>query len=416
MRKSMFLTGLLFVFILLACGCTTEKTPSREAPLTPIPTKGQNEVDPTREPYVPNLEPTELDMVQNNVKTIGRTFYDGQVRWCTYSGSGIEFFFAGRECTIHLVSDDQYDDPVHAARVAVYVDGERTQDFLMDEPEKDVTIIRREDDTIAYIRVIKISEVSDSVLGIGKATVVGMVSPLTDLPLKIEFIGDSITCGYGVDGRFEVDTYKTANEDCTKAYAYLAAERLNADYSLVSMSGYGIVSGYTATGEKLGDKIIPQYYETLGNSYATFGDGFRCDRLPWDFTQFTPDIVVINLGTNDSSYCKDEAKCREYIDGYKDFLVTVRKRNPEAKIICTLGIMGTELCESMETAVAEFKMETGDESIWTMRFEEQNQERDGVVVDWHPSAATHLRAAVKLSRFITDLLNQEAVDRENTTE
>ena len=409
MKKGLFLMGMLLGLMLFCCGCTTNRNPGRPVPLTPIPipTKGPETVTPTFAPYVPNYDPVDYLMTEDNVKPIGRTYYDRDVRWCGYSGSGVEFFFAGRECTIHFKSDDRYDNPGHEARVAVFVDGERAADFLMDAPEKSVKVIDSGTDTIATVRVVKLSEVSDSFVGLDCVTVVGAISPLSSLPTRIEFVGDSITCGYGVDGEFEKDVYATSNEDCTKAYAYKTAQRLNADYSLVSISGFGIVSGYTATGEKQADKILPPYYLTIGKSDALFGSDLNAEEITWDFDSFRPDIVVINLGTNDQSYCKDEAKRREYIDGYKEFLKTVREKNPDAKIICTLGIMGTDLCPSMETAVREYKEQSGDENITTFLFEEQDQAKDGVAVDWHPSEATHEKAAKKLADFITELLREE---------
>lgn len=409
MRRGYKAAVLIFAVALLCCGCTSQRKPGRPVPLTPIPTptKGPETVTPTFEPYVPNYDPVDYLMTEDNVKPIGRTYYDREVRWCGYSGSGVEFFFAGRKCTLHFKSDDQYDNPGHEARVAVFVDGKRAADLLMDAPEKSVTVIESETDTIATVRVVKLSEVSDSFVGLDCVTVVGAISPLSSLSTRIEFIGDSITCGYGVDGIFEKDVYKTANEDCTKAYAYKTAQRLNADYSLVSISGFGIVSGYTATGEKQADKILPPYYLTIGKSAAAFGSDLHAEEITWDFDAFRPDIVVINLGTNDQSYCKDDAKRREYIKGYQDFLKTVRGKNPDAKIICTLGIMGTDLCESMETAVAEYKEQSGDTNITTFLFEEQNQAEDGVVIDWHPSEATHEKAAKKLADFITGLQQEE---------
>ncbi|MBO4325008.1 MAG: hypothetical protein J5845_06405 [Lachnospiraceae bacterium] len=407
MKRGYKIAVLILASVLLCCGCTTHEKPGRPVPLTPIPTKGQSTVEPTKEPYVPDLTETEYLMTKDNVKTIGRTYYEKDIRWCGYSGSGVEFTFAGHDCTVHLVSDDQYTSATHAARVGIFVDGERVADVLMDEPRKDVKIIESEKLTFATVKIIKLSEVSDSVVGIESLTMTGSLLPISARATRIEFIGDSITCGYGVDGEFEKDVYSTANEDCTKAFAYKTADLLNADYSLVSISGYGIVSGYTATGEKLGDKILPPYYTKFGMSIATFGEGRRADEIDWDFDEFLPDIVVINLGTNDSSYCKDDAKKREYIDGYKEFLAAVRAKNPDAKIICTLGIMGTELCESMEKAVEEFKTEKGDTNIVTMRFEEQDVENDGIVVDWHPSEATHGKAAKKLAKFITELQQEE---------
>lgn len=78
----------------------------------------------------------------------------------------------------------------------------------------------------------------------------------------MEFIGDSITCGYGVDDEVAEHQFKTATEDVTRAYAYKTARMLNADYSMFSASGYGIITGYTEGDVKLEDQRLPQFYES----------------------------------------------------------------------------------------------------------------------------------------------------------
>lgn len=52
----------------------------------------------------------------------------------------------------------------------------------------------------------------------------------------------------------------------TKAYAYLSAEQLGADYSMVCYSGYGIITGYTENDQKLTTHLLPDYYERVGKS------------------------------------------------------------------------------------------------------------------------------------------------------
>ena len=56
------------------------------------------------------------------------------------------------------------------------------------------------------------------------------------------FIGDSLTAGYGVDGINGISTFRTADEDVTKTYAYQAAEMLHADSRIVAYSGNGVLS------------------------------------------------------------------------------------------------------------------------------------------------------------------------------
>ncbi len=64
--------------------------------------------------------------------------------------------------------------------------------------------------------------------------------------------------------------------------------------------------------------------------------------IPWDFTEKQPDIIVINLGTNDDSYCQEtEWKQEEYRDKYAEFLLDVRAKNPGGNFLRT-GTYGSK--------------------------------------------------------------------------
>ena len=412
MRKRTLVSVLLLCLIVIT-GCTEQKSASHEVPLTPlavtiVPEKNTPEVTVT--PFEPISENLVFSATKENVKPLGRTVMIDGVRWCAYSGSGIEFFFAGKSCSVTLVGDDIVAGTERNARIGIFVDGERVKEVMMNEDGvkmQTVEILNCDTETVANVRVVKLSEAADSTVGIVSVEAVGVVSPISPRKRKIEFIGDSITCGYGVDGQYDFDVYSTANEDCTKAYAYRTAEILGADYSLVCMSGYGIVSGYTDTGEKHPDQIMPPLYGTLGRSYGHFDGVYSPESLLWDFSEFRPDAVVINLGTNDISYCKDDPERRtEFKEQYEVFLKDVRAKNPDAVIVCTLGIMGMDLNESVHQAVIDYKNETGDENVYVMFFPMQD-EADGLVVDWHPSSTTHEKAARKLANFLTSLWEEQ---------
>ena len=408
MRKRM-LASVLLLCLMVITGCTEQKSASQEVPLTPlavtvIPKDTTPEVTVT--PFEPITDTYVFSPTQENVKPIGRTVVIDGVRWCAYSGSGVEFFFAGRSCSVTLVGDDIDAASERNVRVGIFVDGERVREVMMNEDGEKwqtVEIINDDTETVANVRIVKLSEAADSTVGIASIEAVGLISPLSPKARKIEFIGDSITCGYGVDGQFNIDVYSTANEDCTKAYAYRTAEILGADYSLVCMSGYGIVSGYTDTGEKLADKIIPPLYGTLGRSFGHFDGVYSPESFAWDFSEFQPDTVVINLGTNDMSYCKDDTDRRaEFTEQYAIFIQAVRAKNPDAMIVCTLGIMGTDLNDCVQQAVINYKNDSGDANVYVMFFPMQD-ETDGLAVDWHPSPTTHEKAAKRLADFLKSL-------------
>jgi len=334
----------------------------------------------------------------------GRTAINNNMLWCSLSGTGTEFKFTGKNASVTIAGDSTSEnkyDPNNQARIAIYVNGERVVDDMIDEPEKTYNIINSSNIQDYEVKIIKLSESLSSSFAIKKITLDGIPEPVQKAG-HIEFIGDSITCGYGVDDENKEHGYSTITEDITKTYAYKTAEALRYGYSMVSYSGYGVISGYSS-GEKTPEMTVPQYYEKLGHSnYSTF-NGKNPDEFEYK-SNGQNDIVVINLGTNDSSYCQnDTAKQADFKKGYIDFLKQVRQSNPDAKIVCTMGIMGGTLYPVIEQAVSEYKSESGDNDVYSMKFDLMSVE-DGFAADYHPTEKTHTKAAEKLTQFLNEIM------------
>ncbi|MCM1335342.1 MAG: GDSL-type esterase/lipase family protein [Bacteroides sp.] len=343
------------------------------------------------------------------IKPLGRTFYEDGLLWCAYSGTGAEFIVKGTKCEIDIHGDavsESDKNEGNYARVAVYVDGERVADEMMDAPEKTLTAFAGTEEREAVVTVVKLSETAMSCLAIREIRTDGEIRPTPDREYFIEFVGDSITCGYGVDDEDRDHHFSTATEDVTKAYAYRTAEKLGADYSMVSISGYGIISGYTDNGEKVTRQTVPPYYDKLGFSYGGFAED-KPQNYDWDFSGREPDVIVINLGTNDDSYCQNDSdKQAEYKAGYIELLKKIRGYNPNAKILCALGIMGDRLFPTVEATVAEYSAETGDMNLDVLHLTPQ-KESDGYAADWHPTSATHEKASDQAAEKLRYLLGIE---------
>lgn len=361
------------------------------------------EEEPAMYTFIPNWE---------NVKPLGRTHPLADSLWLAFSGTGAEFTFHGSRCEVTIAGDNNAakpNDEGNKVRIAIEVDGVRVVDDMIDQKEKTYTVLDEAEARDVVVRIVKLSETAMSTCGVKAIRVDSAqgIRPTARKARKIEFIGDSITCGYGVDDEVAEHHFSTATEDATRAYAYRTAEKLDADYSLVSISGYGIISGYTATGEsKVANQIIPTFYEKLGFSYGTYNRKIVAG-VKWDFSAFVPDLIVVNLGTNDDSYTLDHADRREeYRAAYVEFLKVIRRNNPDAKILCTLGVMGDRLYPMVAQAVADYTAETGDTNIASMKFDVQKAS-DGYVADWHPTAVTHEKAAEKLAEEIRGLMGWE---------
>ena len=341
-------------------------------------------------------------MVQNipitadNAKLQSRTVMKDDVLWLVQSGSAAEFTVSGRNASLTLAGSSDINN--FAPRYAVYVDDKMICDEIM--ADKDVTVsLWKDTDKTAAVKVMLLSEAMYGGIGIRSVEVESSsaqpVVPAEKAPLTIEFIGDSITCGYGVESDSPSDPFTTSTENFSKSYAYLAAKSLGADYTTCCYSGYGIVSGYSGDGTKNDKELLPDCYGK-SSIYKDYGSD-------WEFSEDC-DIVVINLGTNDMNYvaADSDANGSEFVEGYKAFLKTVREKRPEAHIICTVGTMGgDDIYELIERAVSEF----GDEKI-TAYFSQTQSMRDGMGADGHPSKRTHQNSADILAEKIRNTLGE----------
>lgn len=364
-----------------------------------------NDTTVTEEEHDMNTETT-YQLTEENVKLLGRTYYDGEKLFCALSGTGAEFTFNGTKCSVTVTGDSNALSSSNAdnqARVGIYVNGERVIDDMVDNLQETYDVFESDTPKDVTVSIVKLSESPMSTIGIKEIKATGSkIAPTPNKDVLIEFIGDSITCGYGIDDPDKDHHFSTKTEDVTKAYAYRTAAALNADYSMVSFSGYGIVSGYTSD-KKIEAQTVPQFYTKLGYSWAANGS-FVPANVDWDFSKRQPDLIVVNLGTNDDSYTKtDSERKQEYCDGYVEFLKKIRENNPDAKILCTLGIMGDRLFEQVQLAADTYSKETGDSNISTMKFDVQLPD-DGYSADWHPSVTTHEKASEKLAAEIKSLL------------
>lgn len=138
---------------------------------------------------------------------------------------------------------------------------------------------------------------------------------------RIEFIGDSYTCGYGTESKSGREKFKPETENCNQAYACIIGRFFDADVQLVSHSGRGIVRNY--------DDYNPEL--TMTNMYFKTLDGN--EGPDWNKDDFKPALVVIYLGTNDFS-CGKQPALWSWNSNYIRLLGQVRKVHPGVPVLC----------------------------------------------------------------------------------
>ena len=341
------------------------------------------------------------------IKLVGHVVPDGEQLWLISSAAeaGFRVKNASR-LTLKLRADDTVDNPARETelpRFEILLDGMKILDARLTAKDATVTVFEGEEKRDAEVRLIKLNE-GNSLFALREILTDGTIEALPDRPLKMEFIGDSITCGYGVEGKSAEENFTTATENATKGYAFLTAEELDADAVLTCFSGYGLVSGYTDDpAVRNSTQLVPPYYEKEGRNGYRLSTGKLAEEIPRNFEAFQPDYIVLNLGTNDLSWCgTDPERGRLFAEEYVRFLKTVRKDNPKARILCTLGVMGTGLNPMMQQAAENYCKETGDKQIRLLMLEEQNAARDGYGSDYHPNEITQQL----LARQVTETLRK----------
>ena len=223
---------------------------------------------------------------------------------------------------------------------------------------------------------------------------------LTEAPAlpqrKIEFIGNSITCGFGVEATVGTAPFAYETENHYYSFASLTARALEAQYLVVARSGIGIFRNYNGPYDGNPAIAMPALYD-----YTNFDDTTQV----WDSNRFKPDVVCVNLGTNDTSAGRyNKTKLRE---AYASFLQNLRDLYPEAKIVMMSGCMLSgqrmkDVADAQDAVVATANRR-GDKQVFRFTFTPQDGSL-GYGASYHPSMQQQEKMANELTPFLRELM------------
>lgn len=336
------------------------------------------------------------------VKRVGRFIEHKETYYLSYTCSAVTFIMTGDRAEAVMVSNGGAYADNQQGWIGIMINGELTKRIKLSPGEETYTLYEGEQLKNAEISIVKLSENQMACTGIKSITCHACrIAPKYRREKQIEFIGDSITCGYGNEAESPSDGFDTSQENGLLTYGYITAENLGYEPMITAISGIGLISDYTGSvGVKEDYLLMPEVYNNRDTNFE-MRRGFE-ELTPWEFTNKS-DIIVINLGTNDYTYTgRNDDLQLEFENAYYKFLAQVREKNPDAKIICTMGIMGAELFDRIESAAERFRTDFNDDKIYAFKFEYQREE-DGYGGDYHPTAASHMRAAEALTEFIRGL-------------
>ena len=328
-------------------------------------------------------------MSKNDVELIGRFLKTGTSYWFAWSGSTISAGFQGVGIGIRLsIAGTVKNDYVN-----VRIDDRAP--FVLELSRKNDSYILAEGLPSGYhsVSIEKRTEGMQSTLVFDGFDYMGgkpAPAPIRK-SRRIELIGDSVTAGYGNAGKVGWTGYKMSEQDAAQTYGALAAAELNAEATIIAVSGQGM---YQNLGGQTKPVMKDFYPRTLPNDASS--------NSIWNFQSNIPDVVVINLGTNDFA---SNVEPGNFIQAYLQFIQEVRSHYPTAYILCVAGPhnVGLRSIESVEQVV-NTRVQEGDAriSLCILALEPD----DGLEgVDGHPSAKAHRLAAADLAACIREKMH-----------
>ncbi|MDE6801676.1 MAG: endoglucanase [Muribaculaceae bacterium] len=139
----------------------------------------------------------------------------------------------------------------------------------------------------------------------------------------IEIIGNSLTAGFGTEGKDRSEPWSVETLNCDLSYSTILPRYFDADYSLIAHSGRGVARNY-------GDSVRTSAV-TMKHKFLQTYDMDTLSR--WDFNRYTPDLVIINLGSNDFS-TEPHPYRSEFVGAYKELIGEIREAYGQKPILC----------------------------------------------------------------------------------
>lgn len=329
----------------------------------------------------------------------GRILEKNGSAYLGFTNSSIEFFVKGNEDNNLIITANistKLNGEVNEARLKIFIDDcdIPSSILILNKETADYMVATFNDDDIHKIAIVKITEAAMSYARFNEINISGgdlLALPLIeDERVKVEFLGDSITCGYGVHGLPDSE-YHIKDEDGLYTYAHLTTKTLNLNARYFCVSGFGVFAKYDGDRDGIISKVYP---------YTNY---FIDETITFDHKEFVPDLYVINLGTNDSRHIHNLEVARGFVNNYIELLLTLKRYSPDAKILCTCGTLCNNVFSYIIEAVNKAK-KIGLTNLYLLEFPYHNVLEDGMA-SGHPSIKTHEQDSILLINKIKEIMN-----------
>ena len=173
---------------------------------------------------------------------------------------------------------------------------------------------------------------------------------------KVEFLGDSITAGF--DNQCDIPGSPKGfpwSESFTKSWPTLICDALAAECHYNAWSGFGMVANCCG-GSTLASDVWSRTLATVGSTNTSDPHGTTADNL-WDFSSWTADAVVINLGTNDHLGANTTSeKSKAYMERYEALVAAAAKvYGYSTHFFLACGPMSSDYCSEVTWVIGRAK-------------------------------------------------------------
>lgn len=319
-------------------------------------------------------------------------FTDKKAPSISWAGSSIKANFTGTSLAITL------SDQLGKNYFNVMVDGETQHPYVLEAKQGEQTYVistalKPGNHSVEIYKRTEGEEGATAFKGLVLDRDAKLLPPPARPTRRMEIYGDSISSGMGNEGPDNGMDHLLTEKNNYWAYGAITARNLNAELHTISQSGIGIMISWFPF-------IMPQFYDQL----SAVGD----NNSKWDFAQWTPDLVLINLFQNDAWLVDREKKLQpiptdaQRVQAYIDFVRSIRAKYPDAQIICALGSMDATATPKwpgyITSAVERMRKENNDKKLDTIFFEYTGYGQ-------HPRIAQHKANAEKLTMVIKNKMS-----------
>ena len=273
----------------------------------------------------------------------------------TYPGTFVRMKFKGTQLFIHVRNKHNYWNNY----LGVAEGDAQTKLLLPEEGEATIEIpLQTTQDNIHELTILgfEINCNTDDECELLEA------SPLP--PRRIEVYGDSVSAGEvseAVDYVAKADPEHNGEySNSWYSYAWIAARKLDAQLHDIAQGGVALLdnTGWYHEPDYIG---MEQVWNKMryNPDYGTVKE--------WDFSKYTPDIVIVAIGQNDShpdDYMKTDyegEKAKNWRTHYRQFLAKLRETYPDAWIICCTTLLQHDI--GWDMSISQAVLDIADKKI-----------------------------------------------------